>query len=209
MNRTIRYLSENLITSLKMTIWDCRKILFLQTTQNIFGQVIKEEAERKEESDLFHRKLPANNNFANTRKNKMKNLTITERRNNSTIILDLDGNIRLGEGSRELHEAIRLIVEKSEKELLLNLANVSYVDSSGLGEIVAGYTTLQKSGGQMKLLNLTDRVSELMVITKLLTVFEVYENEEQAVNSFQNASEYIKLNQSTFVTGELDKALLN
>jgi anti-sigma B factor antagonist len=139
----------------------------------------------------------------------MKNLTITERRTDSVTILDLKGNIRLGEGSRELHEAIRLIVVKGEKEILLNLANVSYVDSSGLGELVAGYTTLQKSGGEMKLLNLTERVSELMVITKLLTVFEVYEDEEQAVNSFQNASEYIKLNQSAFVTGELDKALLN
>jgi len=125
----------------------------------------------------------------------MKKLSIAERRTNSTVILDLEGNIRLGEGSRELHEAIRLLVEKGEKEILLNLANVSYVDSSGLGELVAGYTTLQKSGGQMKLLNLTERVSELMVITKLLTVFEVYEDEEKAINSFQTSSENIKPDQ--------------
>lgn len=139
----------------------------------------------------------------------MKNLSITERRTGSVIILDLKGNIRLGEGSRELHEAIRRIVEEGEKQLLLNLAEVSYIDSSGLGEIVAGYSTLQKIGGEMKLLNLTDRVSELMVITKLLTVFEVYEDEVQAINSFQDASEYIKLNQSAFVTGRLDKSILN
>lgn len=139
----------------------------------------------------------------------MKNLSITERRTGSVIILDLKGNIRLGEGSRELHKAIRLIVEEGEKKLLLNLAEVSYIDSSGLGEIVAGYSTLQKIGGEMKLLNLTDRVSELMVITKLLTVFEVYEDEDQAINSFQDVSEYIKLNQSAFITGRLDKSLLN
>ena len=122
----------------------------------------------------------------------MKKLSITQRQTDSVVILDLEGNIRLGEGSRGLHEAIRLVVEKSEKKILLNLANVSYMDSSGLGELVAGYTTLQKSGGQMKLLNLTERVSELMVITKLLTVFEVYEDEEQAINSFQNTSENAK-----------------
>lgn len=139
----------------------------------------------------------------------MKNLSITERRTGSVIILDLKGNKRLGEGSRELHKAIQLIVEEGEKQLLLNLAEVSYIDSSGLGEIVAGYSTLQKIGGEMKLLNLTDRVSELMVITKLLTVFEVYEDEDHAINSFQDASEYIKLNQSAFITGKLDKSLLN
>lgn len=135
----------------------------------------------------------------------MKKLSITERRINSTIILDLDGNIRLGESSSELHQVIRLLVERGEKELLLNLANVFYIDSCGLGELVAGYSALQNNGGQMKLLNLTNRVNELMVITKLLTVFEVYEDEEKAVNSFQTASNSINFNQSDYATGELNR----
>ena len=139
----------------------------------------------------------------------MKNLNITERRNNSIVILDLEGNIRLGEGSRELHDKIRLLVENGEKKILLNLANVSYIDSSGLGELVAGYTTLQKNAGEMKLLHLTRRINELMMITKLLTVFDVYENEEIAVNSFYTTSENIETAQSEYVTGELDKAAVN
>jgi anti-sigma B factor antagonist len=126
----------------------------------------------------------------------MKTLSITERRNDSIVILDLEGNIRLGEGSRTLHEKVRLLVENGEKEILLNLAKVSYVDSCGLGELVAGYTTLQKSDGEMKLLNLTDRVTELMVITKLLTVFDVFENEEEAIESFKDTSENTELKQS-------------
>ena len=118
----------------------------------------------------------------------MNNLNITERRNQSVTILDLKGNIRIGEGNVELHNILRFLVEKGEKKILLNLADVSYIDSSGLGELVAGFTTLQKNGGEMKLLNLTKRVSELMVITKLLTVFDIYESETEAVESFNNPS---------------------
>lgn len=139
----------------------------------------------------------------------MKNLNIEERRNNSIVILDLEGNIRLGEGSRELHDRIRLLVERGEQNILLNLANVSYIDSSGLGEMVAGYTTLQKNGGEMKLLNITQRITELMMITKLLTVFDVYESEEEAVNSFKAASENVETGQSGNNTGNLDKAAAN
>lgn len=117
----------------------------------------------------------------------MNNLNITERRSDSVVILDLEGKIRLGTGNLELHQALRLLVERGEKKILLNLANVSNIDSSGLGELIAGYATLQKTGGDLKLLNLTDKVSELMMITKLLTVFEVYDNEADAIGSFDAA----------------------
>ena len=116
----------------------------------------------------------------------MSNLNITERRSEPVVILDLQGKIRLGEGNLELHQALRLLVEKGEKKILLNLKEVSNIDSSGLGELIAGYATLQKNGGDLKLLNLTERVSELMMITKLLTVFEVFEDETQAVESFND-----------------------
>lgn len=117
----------------------------------------------------------------------MKNLLITERRSGTVLVLDLEGNIRLGEGSNEFRSLIRSLNENGEKQILLNLAGISYIDSSGLGEMVAAYTTLQKSGGEMKLLYLTRRVKELMMITKLLTVFESFDNEVEAVQSFENA----------------------
>jgi anti-sigma B factor antagonist len=115
----------------------------------------------------------------------MSNLTITKRPVNGVVILDLVGKIRLGEGNLDLHRTLRSLVEQNEKKVLLNLGNVSSIDSSGLGELVAGYTTLEKSGGELKLLNLTERVSELMMITKLLTVFDVYEDEATAIASFK------------------------
>jgi anti-sigma B factor antagonist len=83
---------------------------------------------------------------------------------------------------------LRRLVEKGEKRVLLNLAEVSSIDSSGLGELVGGYTTLERNGGEMKLMHLTDSVAELMMITKLLTVFDVFENEEIAVASFGSSS---------------------
>jgi anti-sigma B factor antagonist len=119
----------------------------------------------------------------------MSNLNITERRSDSVVILDLEGKIRLGEGNLELHQTLRLLVERGEKRILLNLADVSNIDSSGLGELIAGYATLQKNDGDLKLFNLTDRVNELMVITKLLTVFEIYDNEADAIESFGSVSQ--------------------
>jgi anti-sigma B factor antagonist len=104
------------------------------------------------------------------------------------MVLDLKGDVRIGAGNIQLHNVLRLLVEKGEKKILLNLAGVSYIDSSGLGELVAGFSTLQKAGGEMKLLNLTKRVTELMVITKLLTIFDVFENETEAVESFNDLS---------------------
>ena len=137
----------------------------------------------------------------------MNNLIITERRNGPVTVLDLKGNIRLGEGNIELHNILRFLVEKGERKVLLNLAEVSYIDSSGLGELVAGYTTLQKNSGELKLVHLTKRVQELMIITKLLTVFDVFENEEIAVDSFSAAPGTI-LTEEIAVTGKLDKSVV-
>ena len=118
----------------------------------------------------------------------MSNLNITTRRSGPVAILDLTGQIRLGETNINLHKSIHDLVDGGDKKVLLNLANVTNIDSSGLGELVAGHATLEKNGGEMKLLNLTDRVAELMMITKLLTVFDVFENEEIAVTSFGTAA---------------------
>ena len=115
----------------------------------------------------------------------MTNLKITERKNGTIIILDLDGKIRLGDGSAELHEELRLLVNREEKKILLNMANVSHIDSSGLGELVSGFNTLERSGGELKLFQLSDKVHELMIMTKLLTVFDIYDSETEAVKSFE------------------------
>jgi anti-sigma B factor antagonist len=122
----------------------------------------------------------------------MSNLSITERRSGSVVILDLKGKIKIGEGNLEIHENLRRLVENGEKNILLNLAEVSSIDSSGLGELIAGYATLQKNGGDLKLLNLTERVSELMMITKLFTVFDVFDNEAGAVESFGTGQTEVK-----------------
>jgi anti-sigma B factor antagonist len=116
----------------------------------------------------------------------MSNLSITQRRSDSVVILDLQGKIRLGEGNLELHQTLRRLVEEGEKKILVNLSDVSNIDSSGLGELIAGYATLQKNGGDLKLLNLTERVSEIMMITKLLTVFDAFDDEAQAIRSFDS-----------------------
>ena len=137
----------------------------------------------------------------------MSKLKITKRQNKNVTILDLSGKIQIGESSTELRTSLRGLVQEGEKNILLNLAEVSQIDSSGLGEFVGGSASLRRNGGEIKLLNLTERINELMTITKLLTVFEVYENEEAAVKSFQNDSENIELNQSDFVTGKLNKAV--
>lgn len=115
----------------------------------------------------------------------MNNLNINDRQVGDVTILDIDGNLRIGEGSVVLGRAIRRLAETGQKQILLNLAHVTYIDSSGLGELVAAHVALSKSGGRIKLLHLTRRVRELMVITKLLTVFDAYENESAALDSFK------------------------
>jgi anti-sigma B factor antagonist len=96
----------------------------------------------------------------------------------------LRGEVRIGEGSIALRDAIRNLADTGKNKLLLNLAGVSYIDSSGIGELIANYTTVSRQGGQLKLLKLTDRVQNLLVITKLLTVFDAYEDEAEALKSF-------------------------
>lgn len=118
----------------------------------------------------------------------MTNLKITERRNDAVTILDLVGDIRLGEGAADFRKAIRLLAEKGDKKILLNMAGVSHIDSSGLGELVSGYTIFHKAGGELKLFHLSDRMHELMTMTKLLTVFDVFDDETEAVESFAGKS---------------------
>jgi anti-sigma B factor antagonist len=99
-------------------------------------------------------------------------------------ILDCSGKITLGEGTMAVRNTVRDILKSNGKKIILNLANVNYIDSSGIGELVSTYTTVTNSGGQLKLLNLTKKIQELLAITKLLTVFQVFENEQTALASF-------------------------
>ena len=99
-------------------------------------------------------------------------------------IVDLSGRITLGEGSVVLRDTVRDLLSKGQKMILLNLGDVNYIDSSGIGELVSGFTSVTNSGGQLKLLNLTKRVKDLLQITKLYTVFDVHEDEAEAVRSF-------------------------
>jgi anti-sigma B factor antagonist len=114
----------------------------------------------------------------------MAELDIKEREAGDVVILDLSGKVTFGEGSGQLRNAIRRLAQEGKKKILLNLAGVGYMDSTGIGELVANYTTVQNSGGQLKLLNLTQKLQSLLAITKLLTVFDVYDNESDALNSF-------------------------
>lgn len=99
-------------------------------------------------------------------------------------VVDVAGRITLGEGSSALRETLKEIVGKGQKNILLNLGEVSYIDSSGIGELVSGFTTVTNAGGKLKLLNLNKRVKDLLQITKLYTVFDVHEDEAHAVRSF-------------------------
>ena len=99
-------------------------------------------------------------------------------------VIDVAGRITLGEGSSALRDALRELVGKNQKKILLNLGEVSYIDSSGIGELVSGFTTVTNSGGNLKLLNLNKRVKDLLQITKLYTVFDVHEDEASAIRSF-------------------------
>ncbi len=111
-------------------------------------------------------------------------MTITERESGDVTILDVDGKILLGEGDVQLKRKIDELIEGQKTKLVLNLASVPYMDSGGLGEIVRSYTTVKRAGGELKLLNATKRISDLLTITKLITVFEMFEEEAAAVASF-------------------------
>lgn len=111
-------------------------------------------------------------------------MTITERKSGDVTVIDVEGKILLGEGDVQLKRKIDELIERNETKLLLNLANVPYMDSGGLGEIVRSYTTVKRAGGELKLLNATKRISDLLMITKLITVFEIFEDEAAAVKSY-------------------------
>ncbi len=100
-------------------------------------------------------------------------------------ILDCSGKITLGEGTMTVRNTVRDILKGNGKKIVLNLADVNYIDSSGIGELVSTYTTVTNNGGQLKLLNLTKKIQELLAITKLLTVFQVFENEQAVLASFR------------------------
>jgi anti-sigma B factor antagonist len=119
----------------------------------------------------------------------MSDLNISTRQSGGVTIVDLSGKIALGESNRALHESIKGLIEAGNKNILLNLAKVTVIDSSGLGELVAGYASAERNGGAMKLANLSDRFIELITITKLYTVFDIYDNEADAIASFGTASE--------------------
>lgn len=111
-------------------------------------------------------------------------MEIDERALGDVMILDLKGKLTIGEGDELLKEKVNSVIQQGHKKLLLNLEGVPYVDSAGLGEIVRTYTTVSRQGGKLKLLNLTKRIKDLLAITKLLTVFESFESEQDAVKSF-------------------------
>jgi len=112
-------------------------------------------------------------------------MEIEERKLESVVVLDLKGKLTIGEGDELLKERINDLMQQGHKNLLLNLEDVPYVDSAGLGEIVRTYTTVSRQGGSLKLVNLTKRITDLLAITKLLTVFDTFDSEAEAVSSFK------------------------
>jgi anti-sigma B factor antagonist len=112
-------------------------------------------------------------------------MQIEERIVGDVTILDLKGKITLGEGDEALKDKINSLTLQNRKQILLNLEGVPYIDSAGLGEVVRTYTTVSRQGGQLKLVNLTKRIEDLLSITKLLTVFETFESEAEALKSFR------------------------
>lgn len=113
-------------------------------------------------------------------------MKIVERQVEDVVILDLHGKILIGEGDDVLRDAVTKLADSGKTKILLNLAEVPYVDSAGLGEIVRTYTTVSRKGGKLKLLNLTKKIEDLLSITKLLTVFETYDSEDEAVSSYKS-----------------------
>lgn len=111
-------------------------------------------------------------------------MQIEERVVDDVTILDLKGKITLGEGDEALKDKVNSLALQGRRRILLNLAEVPYIDSAGLGGVVSTYTTISRQGGQLKLVNLTKRITDLLSITKLLTVFETFDSEAEAVKSF-------------------------
>jgi anti-sigma B factor antagonist len=112
-------------------------------------------------------------------------LAIASREVDGVTVLDLSGRITLGEGSVQLRDAVRNLLGKGQKTILLNMADVNYIDSSGLGELVSAYTTVKNQGAVLKLLKLTAKVHDLLQLTKLYTIFDIYDDEATAIASFK------------------------
>ena len=112
-------------------------------------------------------------------------LTIASRGVDGVTVLDLSGRITLGEGSVQLREAVRDLISKGSKTMLLNMGDVNYIDSSGLGELVSAYTTSKNQGANLKLLSLTKKVKDVLQLTKLYTVFDIYDDEASAIASYK------------------------
>ncbi len=110
-------------------------------------------------------------------------MIIKERKINDITVFDLDGTFVLG-GQAEFKQHVETAITSGSRKLLINLAKVSYMDSSGLGELISGYTKMQRISGQMKLVNLSKRLNQLLVLTKLITVFETFDSESEAISSF-------------------------
>lgn len=129
----------------------------------------------------------------------MVNLYIHERRERDVAVLDLKGRIRINGGTLALHRSIRCLVEEGKTKILLNLAGVTHIDSTGLGELISSYVTVSNKGGQIRLVHLTERFKDIMTITKLLTVFDVYDNEPDALASFTGHVLSVVESQSAFM----------
>jgi anti-sigma B factor antagonist len=115
-------------------------------------------------------------------------MTVSERQVGNVIVIDVDGSLTLGDAADALRDKVRSLLQQGEKRLIVNLARVSYMDSSGLGELVAAFATASRQGGALKLVNLTKRLHDLLVITKLSNVFECFDDEATAVGSFGAAA---------------------
>ncbi len=111
-------------------------------------------------------------------------MQIAERSAGNVTVLDLSGQITFTQGDLVFKDKIHSLVHQGHKNILVNLANVTHVDSAGLGELVSAYTTLARAGGSMKLVNLTKRLTDLLTITKLLTVFDTFDSEQEALKTF-------------------------
>src|SRR3954452_9382321 len=129
----------------------------------------------------------------------MTTFKIDQRQIGDVTVLDIGGKMRIGESGTVFCNTIHGLVEDGRRKILLNLQGVTHIDSTGLGELIASYNTLDKKGGQVKLLHLTQRVRELMILTKLVTVFDVYESESEALNSFRDKAFGPKGHPSTLV----------
>jgi anti-sigma B factor antagonist len=112
-------------------------------------------------------------------------MDIKERVVEGVSVLDLSGKIVLGEGDAQVRDRIKDLLADGQKKILLNLGDVSYIDSAGLGALISSYTTTKREGGQLKLVNLTKRIRDLLAITKLITVFDTYDDEDKAIASYK------------------------